>query len=99
MPSLCWHWQKYTVSATNEDIPELMAEVATGLSELGYTDVVVGKDVGGTRDGFVLAVLYLPVTDDSYFQLVGCGGSGERTEAEANIDEVRKMITEVSARG
>jgi hypothetical protein len=96
MPSLCWNWSKYTLNAGTEKIEAVMGAIAEALARLGYTDILEGKDIGGVRDDFVLAVVYLPVEDRTFFQVIGCGGSGDKAEAEANINEVLEMIGELA---
>jgi hypothetical protein len=48
--------------------------------------------VHGAKGQFLLAVVYLPISGRTFWQVVACGGSGTVADAQAEVTEVTKMI-------
>jgi hypothetical protein len=92
MAALWWDWSRYTLSAAAGDIGEVYAAIAQQLPGLGYAGVQVAEDVHGLKGDFLLAVVYLYISDRSFWQVVACGGNGSQNEAQAEIAEVKNMI-------
>lgn len=92
MASLWWNWSQYTLSDAAEDIGEVYEGIANGLPGLGYTGVQAAEDVHGFKGNFLLAVVYLYISDRNFWQVIACGGDGSEAEAQSDINEVIQMI-------
>jgi hypothetical protein len=93
MASLWWRWSEYTLSDAAEDIGDVYDGITQGLSNLGYTGVQHGEDVHGFKGDFILAVVYLYIGGRNFWQVIACGGSGSEDEAQAKLNEVQNMIS------
>jgi hypothetical protein len=96
MASLWWRWSQYTLSDAAEDIGEVYEGIVPGLTQLGYTGVQKAADVHGFKGDFLLAVVYLEISGRNFWQVIACGGSGSEDEAQTELNEVQKMISNLS---
>ena len=74
---LWWEWSKYTLPSgkTVNDVLNLVAtNVSYGLPSLGYGDIAVAADVHGQKKGVIVAVVYLQISGQDYWQVVSCAG-------------------------
>jgi hypothetical protein len=92
MPSLWWNWSQYTLSPAAGDIGEVYEGIAQGLITLGYTGVQQAADVHGVKGDFIIAVTYLPISGQNFWQVMACGGDGAEAEAQAELNEVQNVI-------
>jgi hypothetical protein len=92
MATLWWNWSHYALSEALGNIGELKGVIANELPRLGYTGVQNAEDVHGAKGQFLLAVVYLPISGRTFWQVVACGGSGTVEGAQAEVTEVTKMI-------
>ena len=96
MATLWWSWSRYRVPIeASITIGDVKQSVAAGLSGLHYTGVQHGADVHGFKGAFVLAVAYLEISGPDFWQVVACGGNGTVADAQAEVNEVTKMISEL----
>jgi hypothetical protein len=74
---LWWEWSTYALPSgkTVDDVKNLVAtNTFYGLPSLGYTDIAVGSDVHGVKGGVIVAVVYLGIGGQNYWQVVSCCG-------------------------
>jgi hypothetical protein len=91
-----WSWSRNRFPiGPNLNIGDVRRAVAEGLFQLGYTGVQSGGDAHGFKGGFVLAVAYLEISGPDFWQVVACGGNGTVADAQAEVNEVTKMISEL----
>jgi len=80
--ALWWEWSKYTLPSGKkiDDLKKAIADDTTnGLPSLGYTDIkVAGDEVHGQTKGDIIAVVYLPISGQDFWQVVSCAGSGPK---------------------
>ena len=82
---LWWEWSKYNLPSgkTVDDVKNLVAtNVYYGLPSLEYTDIAVAADMHGFKGSVVVAVVYLQVSGQEYWQVVSCAGD------QADLNEV-----------
>jgi hypothetical protein len=96
MASLWWRWSEYTLSDAAEDIGEVYDGITEGLTSLGYTGVQHAEDVHGCKGDFILAVVYLYISGQNFWQVMACGGSGTESEAQTELSEVQNMINKLT---
>jgi hypothetical protein len=95
MASLWWDWSEYTLSQAAQDIGDVKQAIAQGLPRLGYSGVALAADVHGVKGDFIVAVVYLLIGGRNFWQVIACGGNGgTQAEAQAEINEVKKMISQ-----
>lgn len=82
---LWWEWSKYNLPSgkTVDDVKNLVAtNEFYGLPSLGYTGIKVAADVHGTNKDVIVAVVYLQIGGQDYWQVVSCAGD------KTDLDEV-----------
>jgi hypothetical protein len=86
---LWWEWSKYNLPSgkTVDDVKNLVAtNVYYGLPSLGYTDIEVGADVHGVKGGVIVAVTYLQIGGQEYWQVVSC--AGDKTDLDVLLGQL-----------
>jgi hypothetical protein len=91
-----WNWSKYTVSPAAGTIGDVMQVISQELPGIGYSNVQRTADVHGTKGNFVLAVVYLHISGPTYWQVVACGGHDTVAKAQSEVNEVTKMISNLT---
>ena len=92
---LWWEWSKYTLPSgkTVDDVKTLVASnVYDGLPSLGYTGIAIAADVHGSKGSVTVAVAYLPIGGDEYWQVVSTDGS--KTDLKAVVDSLGILHTD-----
>ena len=94
---LWWEWSKYTLPSgkTVDDVKTLIAtNTSYGLPSplLGYTDIEVGADVHGLKKGVIVAVAYLHISGQNYWQVVNC--AGDKTDLSHLVDQLGILHTD-----
>jgi hypothetical protein len=86
---LWWEWKKYTLPS-GKTVNDVKNEVATnayyGLPSLGYTAKVQAADVIGQKTGVMVAVAYLQISGQDYWEVVSCcGDQTDRNEVVSQL--------------
>jgi hypothetical protein len=92
---LWWEWSKYTLPSgkTVDDVKNLVAtNTSYGLPSLSYTDIEVAADVLGKKKGVIVAVVYLDISGQDYWQVVNC--AGEKMDLDALVDQLKILHTD-----
>jgi len=96
MPTLWWSWSEFTLPDAAEDIGDVYSGIAQGLSAAGYTSVKVAEDVHGVKGDFIVAVIYLFISNKNFWQVIACGGDGSVADAQAEVNEVQTIISQIT---
>jgi hypothetical protein len=70
MPGLWWNWKQFELSAAADDIGQMLQGIGAELRRAGYTGVAVAEDVHGFKENFMVAVLYLEISDRNFWQVI-----------------------------
>jgi hypothetical protein len=92
---LWWEWSKYSLPSgkTVDDVKNLVAtNTFYGLPSLGYTGIEVAGDVHGTKTGVIVAVAYLQISGNEYWQVVNC--AGDKTDLKVLIAQLKILHTD-----
>jgi len=92
---LWWEWSRYTLPSgkTIDDVKNLIAtNTSYGLPSLSYTDIKVVADVLGEKKGVVVAVVYLHISGQDYWQVVSCAGA--KTDLNELLDQLKILHTD-----
>ena len=92
---LWWKWSKYTLPSgkTVDDVKNLIAtNTSYGLPSLGYTDIEVAEDVHGLKKSVIVAVVYLQISGQDYWQVVNC--AGDKTDLNQLVDQLGILHTD-----
>jgi hypothetical protein len=63
LPGLWWNWKQFELTAAADDIGQMLQGIGAELRRAGYTAVAVAEDVHGFKENFMVAVLYLEISD------------------------------------
>ena len=93
MANLCWSWSEITEPERLKEfgVGGLLVFAGEGLVDAGYTHVEVTDDARGWREGWTVAVTYLPADGEKFWEVVGLSGLGD-DEAPFEIERVHKAI-------
>lgn len=93
MASLRWNWTQITEPENLEEfgVGGLLVFAGEALLDAGYTDVSVTDDARGWREGWTIAVTYLPADAGKFWEVVALSGLDD-DGAGYEIERVHKAI-------